>query len=226
MNRTNIINLIAKRIDARSYLQIGGGATTGNFNSIAVSAKIHVDPAGHVHDHRVCPVTSAGFWEDNTLSWDLILIDGDHQFQAVKYDIHHAAACLSPGGVMVIRGVLPISAGEGAADRPSVKAVWCGEVWRAWGELRAWGYANGHVTFAIDSDHGLGIVYGADDHWCDDADLWRDDEAEAIGEIEHLAPWVDRSTYGVVSAADAEREINQIPRIDRAEAELDIGGEL
>ena len=221
MNRTDIINLIAKRIDARSYLQIGGGATTGNFNSIAVAGKIQATPSGSVHDHRVCRVTAAEFWQDNSLAWDLIFIDGDHQYQAVKYDIYHAAACLEPGGVLVIRGVLPSSAREGATDRPAAGVAWCGEAWRAWCDLRAWGYSNGQVTFAIDADYGIGIVYGDTEHW-------RDDEAGEMSQlsdaVEHVAPWVDRSTHGVVAAADAEREINQIPRIDRGE--LDIGGGL
>ena len=212
MNRTDILNLIARRIRARTYLEIGVREPTANFNWIDVKGKTWVDPKGPENDDRGYRVMSADFFqgldrEPEAVSYDLIFIDGDHRYQGVKYDIHHAMKYLSPGGVLVLHDVLPLSPKEGAADKPSgYKGAWCGEVWRAWSELRAWGYSNGHVTYVVDCDHGVGVVYGDADHDIDGM----------IGEIddsgEYQAPWIDRSSYGVVIPAHAEREINAIPR--------------
>lgn len=213
MNRTDIINLIARRIDARSYLEIGVRNPAANFDSIDIASKTWVDPAGPVDDGRGYREMSSEFFSetlDDDAEFDIIFIDGDHRYEGAKFDIYQSFKHLTPGGVVVIHDILPMSPIEGAAQKPAnYKRAWCGEVWRAWSDLRMWGYANGLVTFCVDTDHGVGIAYG-------DADHWRDDSRPGqMTDPESIAPWIDRSSYGVVPPSSAEREIQQIPRIAR-----------
>ena len=43
MNRTDIINIYAKKIDAQSYLEIGVRIANDNFNHVKVPRKVGVD---------------------------------------------------------------------------------------------------------------------------------------------------------------------------------------
>ena len=81
-NRHSIIQQIIDRKKYKSYLEIGCDKDV-LFNSIKIIKKIGVDPVsgGNIR------MTSDDFFKNNLDKFDIIFIDGLHQYKQVKNDI-------------------------------------------------------------------------------------------------------------------------------------------
>lgn len=156
MLRYDVINEVARKIGARTYLEIGvqSGDT---FRRVEVAKKVGVDP----HDGSQATVfkTSEAFFETPEADgpWDLVFVDGLHERGAALADLWASAARLSPRGAIVVHDCSPPTK-ESAS--PTLSAgTWCGEVWRAWVEFCAI-HPLGASSFVVDTDLGCGVLGG------------------------------------------------------------------
>lgn len=125
-NRTDLLNFIAEKIEAKSYLEIGiyDGI---NFDSIKVDNKIGVDP--NVKREDVVELDSDSFFKVESESYDLIFIDGDHSHQQSLKDLTNSLEHLNDGGVIVMHDAFPDRIGlTGVRKTPT--SEWCGDVYQ------------------------------------------------------------------------------------------------
>jgi len=122
--RTDLINAIASKINAKTYLEIGC-ASNDNFNKVDVSHKVGVDP----EQGGTIRCDSDTFFLANKETFDLIFIDGLHEHHQVIADVLHAMAVLNPNGAIVLHDCLPTR--ESVQTVPPSEGVWLGDVWKA-----------------------------------------------------------------------------------------------
>lgn len=151
MDRTAILNLLAERISAKSYLEIG--IDDGhNFVNINVEKKVGVDPSWQFKDttHRV---PSNTFFITNEESFDLIFIDGLHDKWQVYTDIMNSIDVLNEGGIIMCHDINPSK--EKRQEVPRKQMTWNGDCWKAWVYLRT---KLPYRMYVIDKDQGCGII--------------------------------------------------------------------
>lgn len=125
--RTHLINEIAEKISAKTYLEIGC-AGDENFNAINVDYKIGVDPH-HGGTHRM--TSDAYFAKHIVDTFDLIFIDGLHHADQVVKDIDNSLKFLNPNGVIVMHDCLPLDEYMQIIPIPANIVTWTGDVWRS-----------------------------------------------------------------------------------------------
>lgn len=167
-NHTQLLNYIAKKINAKSYLEIGTN-NGKNFNEIAVAHKVGVDP--DLTSLATVHITSDEFFKDNLIkgelttksgTWadiqpierfDIIFIDGLHHSDQVKRDIENSCKCLTENGVIVIHDCNPSE--EKYTHVPRTSKIWNGDVYKAVCSIK------GHI-YTLDMDFGCCILKK---HW-------------------------------------------------------------
>lgn len=123
---TDLLNYIAKKIGAQTYLEIG--VSNGkNFSQIECDIKIGVDPDPSSEASQ--KITSDKFFEKNPALFDLIFIDGLHEAEQVHRDIENAWHSLNNNGVIVVHDCAPER--ENMTHVPRDTKVWCGDVYKA-----------------------------------------------------------------------------------------------
>lgn len=132
MERTwDLINWLASRFDYKSYLEIGcrGDAT---FSRIAVDRKVGVDP----NSGGTLRVTSDHYFEEICKeNFDLIFVDGLHERGQVLRDVKNALEHLNPNGTILMHDCDPPSEERQRVPQGNTRG-WCGDVWKAYVELR------------------------------------------------------------------------------------------
>lgn len=151
MDRSYIINYIAKKINAKKYLEIGVDNRV-NFNSINVGYKVGVDPETEHPD--LVKKTSDEYFENNQEKFDLIFIDGLHHSDQVLRDILNSLDRLNPSGFIICHDMLPTN--EHMQLIPFSGGMWTGDCWKAFVDLRK--TRDDLQMFTIDTDMGLGII--------------------------------------------------------------------
>lgn len=151
MQRYELINLIARQIRARSYLEIGVQRGVC-FSQIEVPYKVGVDP--DPTSAATVKMTSDMFFLSNQERFDLVFIDGLHLNEQVRMDILNTTSVLNPGGVVVIHDCDPPN--ERAGGREMCGGVWCGDVWWEWSRFRQ---DSTGMSFTVDTDLGCGVIY-------------------------------------------------------------------
>lgn len=145
--RSDLLNLVAQEIEARSYLEIGvhRGLT---FERILVSQKTGVEPFPEFDVTRLPPRAEIFVGSSNDFfslfsnrHFDLIFIDGLHELRQVAVDLANAISCLSEGGIIAIDdtwprdevGALPSHSlsTERRKATGSDATEWWGDVWKA-----------------------------------------------------------------------------------------------
>lgn len=154
-NHTSLINYIAAKIGAKSYLEIGTN-NCKNFNAIQVPHKVGVDPdlTSPCSVHK----TSDDFFKYNKEYFNLIFIDGLHHSDQVKRDILNAWKFLDPKGVIVIHDCNPSE--EKHTIVPRGTKVWNGDVYKTVADLFIFSYGGTYeeTMFTIDMDHGCCVL--------------------------------------------------------------------
>jgi len=172
MNRTHIINILAKKITAETYLEIGVRDHTLNYDKINVNQKVGVDPAREVCDRvPTFKLTSDEFFAMNNDTFDLIFIDGLHEANQVERDILNSLDVLNEGGYIVCHDMNPVVyerqlllhdpkryeyvSREKQKGNPAY-GLWNGDCWKAFVSLR--NQRDDIEMLTVDTDYGVGII--------------------------------------------------------------------
>jgi hypothetical protein len=153
MTRTNIINHLISKINAKSYLEIGVREPSGNFNHIDCPNKIAVDP--FPLESGILPLTSDEYFTQNTDTFDVIFIDGLHHADQVEKDIINSLKVLNKNGYIICHDINPTT--ELMQIVPiQTNSEWTGDCWKAWVKIKT---NNPNLNMeVVDTDFGVGII--------------------------------------------------------------------
>ena len=151
--RFDIINELIKKNQYESYCEIGTQQSiTGS--EVNCNFKVGVDPAPQKREENdyelFYNLTSDDFFNQNTLQFDLIFIDGDHSYQQVKKDLINAAKFLKPNGAIVLHDCLPHC-------EEYTSLLWNGTVYQLINDIVG---AKVKKYEIHNHDQGCGVVYG------------------------------------------------------------------
>ncbi len=151
MYRTEIIQSLVNKINAKSYLEIG--IDNGiNFSNIVCDKKVSVDP--NTNTSAMHHVTSDAFFDSNTDTFDVIFIDGLHHADQVYRDIENSLKILAPNGYIICHDMNPIK--EEHQTIPFVSGTWNGNCWEAFVQLRS--EHDDLEMYVVDTDQGCGVI--------------------------------------------------------------------
>lgn len=147
-HRWDLIDYLIKKNNYTDYLEIGCDQNQ-LFSKIKIKNKVGVDPfsGGNVRK------TSDQFFLENNEKFDIIFIDGLHEFKQVKKDILNSTDCLNKGGIILVHDCMPDSLGKQAV--PRYKMQWNGDVWKAIVDLRQ---NNDLEIYTCEIDQGIGVI--------------------------------------------------------------------
>jgi hypothetical protein len=147
-SRYEIIQDTIDRKNYKSYLEIGCFKDE-LFSKIKIEKKIGVDPVsgGTIRD------TSDNFFKKNNIKFDIIFIDGLHEYDQVKKDINNSLLFLNNSGVIFLHDCMPMRYLHQAVPRAT--GVWNGDVWKNIVESRTKSEIDTYVVYA---DYGIGVI--------------------------------------------------------------------
>jgi predicted O-methyltransferase YrrM len=150
--RLDLINLAIQKAEAKKYLEIGCDKNK-IFNKIQCEYKVGVDPL-RGGTHRMY---SDSFFEQNTETFDVIFIDGLHQYDQVSRDFWNSLNCLNENGFIILHDMMPVSPEEAVVPIPEIlPRTWVGDVWRLAFDLSN----RSDITFnLVLIDNGCGIAW-------------------------------------------------------------------
>ena len=121
--RIKIINNLINKTKDKRYLEIGCDLNQV-FNKIKAKSKIGVDPIRG--GNRRC--TSDNFFKKNTKKFDVIFIDGLHEYYQIRKDVINSLKYLDKNGYIIIHDLFPRNWLE--EHVPRLNSTWCGDVWK------------------------------------------------------------------------------------------------
>jgi hypothetical protein len=147
-SRCQIIQEVINRKSYKYYLEIGCDQNQV-FSKIKIKTKIGVDPfsGGTIRE------TSDKFFKKNNIKFDIIFIDGLHEYDQVKKDINNSLLFLSDSGVIFLHDCMPRSFISQAVPRS--RSAWNGDVWKSVVESRTKIEID---TYTIHADQGIGMI--------------------------------------------------------------------
>lgn len=146
--RWDLLNQIIKIKKIENYLEIGCD-NNDLFEKINVPNKIGVDPreGGNVRK------TSDEFFKYNKKNFELIFIDGLHEYDQVNRDIENSLNCLANDGLILLHDCLPATLRSQAVPRYSY--YWNGDVWKSIVKFRH--HENLNIK-TIKIDEGISVI--------------------------------------------------------------------
>jgi hypothetical protein len=156
-NRIALVNLLIANTKGwdSNYLEIGC-ASNSLFDSVAAKHKVGVDSA-EGGTHRM---TSDEFFRLNNENYDVIFIDGQHEYLQVRKDALNALDCAEEGGWIAFHDLLPSSWKEHHV--PRLQKVWTGDCWKLAVELIQ---AKGVEFKILEIDYGVGLLKKTSSEW-------------------------------------------------------------
>ncbi|MEO7523343.1 MAG: class I SAM-dependent methyltransferase [Ferruginibacter sp.] len=165
--RHDVINFLAAKYGAQTYLEIGVRNPADNFNLVNIREKYSVDPGFEFESNPVdFKLTSDDFFlqlNENKLSistdikFDIIFIDGLHLAYQVDRDIKNSMQFLSEHGFIVMHDCNPPTEYHARETYNFVNSpadgFWNGTTWKAFVKARTMYY-----SCCIDTDWGVGIL--------------------------------------------------------------------
>ena len=149
-NRIALVNLLVSLRGGPdcNYLEIGC-ASNELFSAVHSNRRTGVDPeAGGTRRE-----TSDQFFAANREKFDVIFIDGLHEYEQVRRDCVNALACLADGGWIAFHDFLPRNWKE--QHVPRLQAEWTGDCWKMAVELAE----SDEIDFRIFTiDYGVGVM--------------------------------------------------------------------
>ena len=145
-NRIALVNLLLKHYENPDYLEIGCNENK-LFDSVYIDNKIGVDPirGGNIR------LTSDEFFKNNKKKFDLIFIDGLHEYQQVRKDFINSYNSLKPNGYILLHDMHPRYIYE--EYTPKINNTWTGDCWKLAYELSLQKYKMQIIMI----DFGIGI---------------------------------------------------------------------
>lgn len=131
IKRWDLIDYLNTTYKFNSYLEIGCDDDQ-LFSKISIKEKIGVDPVSG-GNYRA---KSDDFFDKNLKKFDLVFIDGLHEYHQVKKDILNSIKFLNKEGFILVHDCLPRSISAQAV--PRFRNIWNGDVWKAIVELRTY----------------------------------------------------------------------------------------
>jgi predicted O-methyltransferase YrrM/tetratricopeptide (TPR) repeat protein len=149
--RTDIINFLIEKTKSKKYLEIGV-SKGDNISNIICDYKVGVDP--NEDSPATFHLTSDEFFKQNKEKFDIIFIDGLHEYNQVLTDILNSLDILNVGGYIICHDMNPT---KEEYQRPyPVVDTWNGDSWKAFVHLRK--ERNDLEMFVVDTDHGCGVI--------------------------------------------------------------------
>ena len=148
IKRWDLIDYLNTIYKFNSYLEIGCDDDQ-LFSKIVIPNKIGVDPVSG-GNYRA---TSDDFFASNKKKFDLVFIDGLHEYHQVKKDILNSVNFLNKDGFILVHDCLPRSISAQAV--PRFRNIWNGDVWKAIVDLRT--YTDLEI-FTCLADEGIAII--------------------------------------------------------------------
>ena len=149
-NRIAFINKAIQNFKNCKYLEIGV-ASNFVFNSIPLPMKnkIGVDPiSGGTHR-----MTSDDFFKKNKLKFDVIFIDGLHEYEQCQRDCINSINSLNKNGIIIFHDLLPRNSFEEHVPRKQASSS--GDVWKIAVEINR----SKNMRFRIANiDYGVGLL--------------------------------------------------------------------
>jgi len=127
--RWNILQNIINIKKYKSYLEIGCDEDA-LFSKINIENKIGIDPVQGGNQR----ITSDDFFKKNKKNFDIIFIDGLHEYDQVRKDIFNSLNFLKKDGMILLHDCLPSDYFSQAVPRS--RHLWCGDVWKNIVEIR------------------------------------------------------------------------------------------
>ena len=98
-------------------------------------------------------MTSDKFFINNSDKFDLIFIDGLHEYSQVMRDIKNLLTCLAHNGVILLHDCLPRNIWNQVTAR--INSDWNCDVWKAIVECRTYDHID---TYTCIADQGIGVI--------------------------------------------------------------------
>lgn len=153
ISRIDVINRLIESRGYKSYLEVG--VEFGQcFNSINIENKTGVDP--DISSAATVKMTSDEFFATIApdVKYDIIFIDGLHEYEQCYRDIVNATKHLNKGGIILCHDMNPLS--ETWIDcRPN--APWTGDVYKSLIRFRA-EHRDFSSCLLYDTDYGIGVI--------------------------------------------------------------------
>ena len=146
--RWELINKIIKNNNYSNYLEIGC-FDNECFDKIIIVNKIGVDPLKGGTIRKI----SDEFFETNIEKFDIIFIDGLHEYEQIKRDILNSIKFLKQGGTILCHDSLPEEYSEQTV--PYSLGIWVGDVWKAIVEFRT---LKDLDVCVCTIDHGVSVI--------------------------------------------------------------------
>jgi hypothetical protein len=159
IKRYDVINYLIDKYNLVNYLEIGVFQGE-NIRKVKAQHKDGVDPGaeGYVVPEVNYPITSNAFFElikgHDEIIYDIIFIDGLHEYKQVSKDIQNSLRHLKKGGFIVLHDCNPVSYEAQLPDRQTI--AWNGDTWKAFVEYHL--HMPGYKFCCIDTDFGVGII--------------------------------------------------------------------
>jgi len=152
MSRTDIINAIITKLNAKKYLEIG--VCRGlNFENVNCKYKLGVDPSPE--SKALIIETSDEFFTRNKIKFDVIFIDGLHTKEQVKKDIINSLSFLNEGGIIICHDMNPEEE-IWQIEEYTPGELWTGPCWKTFVELRM--FRSDLEMFVVNTDFGCAII--------------------------------------------------------------------
>ncbi len=135
VDKPDLINYFIKELGYESYLEIGLGNSITvmyeSFNRVVCKNKIGIDPSKLYSDLNRSDTyncTSDVFFKNNKQRFDIVFIDGLHEYTQVKKDFNNALECLSKNGIIVMHDIGPFNEAQISSEAS-------GTAYKAWMDL-------------------------------------------------------------------------------------------
>ena len=146
--RYEIIQNIIDLNQYKSYLEIGCDKNQ-SFSSININRRVGVDPV----EGGTIKMTSDDFFLNNKEKFDIIFIDGLHEYHQVIKDIQNSLKFINNNGVILLHDCLPRSIWNQIT--PRINSDWNGDVWKAIVECRTYDHID---TYTCIADQRIGVI--------------------------------------------------------------------
>jgi len=159
IKRYDIINYLIDKYNLVNYLEIGVFQGE-NIRKVKALHKDGVDPGveGYVVPEVNYPVTSDAFFElikgHDDIKYDIIFIDGLHEYKQVNKDIRNSLRHIKEGGFILLHDCNPVSFEAQLPDRQTI--AWNGDTWKAFVEYHL--HMPGFEFCCVDTDFGVGVI--------------------------------------------------------------------
>ena len=159
IKRFDILNYLIDKYKLINYLEIGVFKGE-NIREVKALHKDGVDPGveGYTPPEVNYPMTSDEFFKlikgHEDIKYDLIFIDGLHEYSQVKKDIENSLNHLQPNGFIVMHDCNPASYQAQLPKRQTV--AWNGDVWKAFVEFKQ--NNSDYKCCVVDTDFGVGVI--------------------------------------------------------------------